>query len=227
MIDVPKFFFAAFSMFYSQMASATMRDSIHVSFSFYYGDDLLIPGKMHSDGTTIEFCKLYLTHVELINRSGNGAVDKEKVHLIDLTSEVSQSWVIENHNSIEHAAIRFDLGIDSVLNTLGVFGGSLDPTNGMYWTWQSGYINFKLEGIRTSESGVTESFQFHLGGYRFPFNTLRSVSYNTSDHLIHFGIDVKYFLECAEEKGIEHVMSPGENAMEMTEVLEKSIFLSQ
>jgi hypothetical protein len=46
--------------------------------------------------------------------------------------------------------ITFSAGIDSLTSTAGIQKGVIDPINGMYWAWQSGYVNFKIEGKSSS-----------------------------------------------------------------------------
>jgi hypothetical protein len=46
----------------------------------------------------------------------------------------------------------------------------------MFWTWNTGYIFFKLEGrspLSTAPDGLLE---YHIGGFREPVNSIRSVS---------------------------------------------------
>lgn len=74
----------------------------------------------------------------------------------------------------QHAR-SISLGIDSTMNVSGAMGGALDPSLGMYWTWQSGYINAKLEGTVWND-GQPETFQYHLGGYSHPFNAYRPLN---------------------------------------------------
>jgi endonuclease/exonuclease/phosphatase family metal-dependent hydrolase len=57
--------------------------------------------------------------------------------------------------------VRLTLGVDSITNAAGVHCCALDPANGMYWSWQSGYIQFKLEG---KEKGGN-ALNLHLGGF--------------------------------------------------------------
>lgn len=40
--------------------------------------------------------------------------------------------------------------------------GDLDPLNGMYWAWNSGYINMKIEGITPKCQDATIYFNFIL-----------------------------------------------------------------
>ena len=77
---------------------------------------------------------------------------------------------LEIPEDTEFDAIQFNLGIDSLTNVSGALGGDLDPTKGMYWTWQNGYVNFKLQGTSDLCNNPKNEFEFHLGGYLKPFN---------------------------------------------------------
>ena len=59
-------------------------------------------------------------------------------------------------------------------------GGDLDPTKGMYWAWQSGYINFKMEGSCSQCLATKNNFEFHLGGYQQPFYAMQTIELNTT-----------------------------------------------
>jgi hypothetical protein len=66
----------------------------------------------------------------------------------------------------KYNVLRFRIGIDSVDQASGARSGSLDPLNNMYWTWNSGYIAFKLEGESSKAPPPLYRFEHHLGGYR-------------------------------------------------------------
>ncbi len=61
-------------------------------------------------------------------------------------------------------AVLLWFGVDSLLQRGGVMDGDLDPVHGMYWTWQSGYIQFKLEGLLRDSAGERK-LELHLGGF--------------------------------------------------------------
>jgi hypothetical protein len=44
----------------------------------------------------------------------------------------------------------------------------------MFWTWNSGYIFLKMEG--TSSSAPSNDLTFHIGGFKAPNNTIRTVT---------------------------------------------------
>jgi hypothetical protein len=126
-------------------------------------------------------------------------------HLIDL-SEGSSKLTISPECPGEFNRIVFNLGIDSLVNVSGAMGGDLDPVRGMYWTWQSGYINFKLE--TDSPAG-----RYHIGGYRRPYDSLRKVDLSLPEgvkNIISF--DVGRFLSSVPDSVPSDVMSPGTHA---------------
>lgn len=73
----------------------------------------------------------------------------------------------------EYTKVEFMLGVDSLRNTMNISErqGVLDPTGaaqGMYWTWNSGYIHVVFEGSsREIPTDVVPSqkFLFHIGGF--------------------------------------------------------------
>jgi len=62
--------------------------------------------------------------------------------------------------------LAFMLGLDSLLHCSGAQSGDLDPLNDMFWTWNNGYVIFKLEGKYFSSGGRSGKLEHHLGGYR-------------------------------------------------------------
>jgi hypothetical protein len=71
--------------------------------------------------------------------------------------------------------LMFQIGIDSIYNVSGAQTGALDPMNGMFWTWNSGYIMAKLEGSSSLSRGLNNSFTYHIGGFRDGERTQREI----------------------------------------------------
>lgn len=76
--------------------------------------------------------------------------------------------------SADYDQLQFVLGVDSLRNTLEISQrtGVLDPAgdigSGMYWSWNSGYIFFKMEGLSPdapADPAGLHKFRFHIGGY--------------------------------------------------------------
>jgi hypothetical protein len=76
----------------------------------------------------------------------------------------------------EYTTIAFTLGVDSVRSAQPISErtGVLDPANypdghdGMYWSWNSGYIFLKMEGespAAPADPGGAKKYRFHIGGF--------------------------------------------------------------
>jgi hypothetical protein len=72
--------------------------------------------------------------------------------------------------------LSFLLGVDSARNVSGAQSGALDPLNGMFWTWNSGYIMFKLEGTSPLSNQLNNIFEYHVGGFRTPNNVATNIN---------------------------------------------------
>jgi endonuclease/exonuclease/phosphatase family metal-dependent hydrolase len=109
----------------------------------------------------VELLKCYVGHIEIldINRQVIGK-DSVAYRLLDFSNRSSLNFSIPI-NSIKASYIRITLGVDSATNAAGVHCCALDPANGMYWSWQSGYIQFKLEGKEKDGTALN----LHLGGF--------------------------------------------------------------
>jgi len=109
----------------------------------------------------VETLKCYVGNIDLLdmNKQIIGR-DSVSYRLIDFKKSNSLNFSI-NSNSSYASYVRLTLGVDSLTNAAGVHCCALDPANGMYWSWQSGYIQFKLEG--KEKDGTT--LNLHLGGF--------------------------------------------------------------
>jgi hypothetical protein len=129
---------------------------------------------------TISKLKYYVSNFCLLT---NGALEINKtVYLIDAAKE---NTVIKK-NARKIVGISFLVGVDSALHCSGAQNGVLDPLNDMFWTWNNGYVNFKLEGKSVSSSADNNRIEQHVGGYKGEYKTMRKVF---------LPIDEKYFLK--------------------------------
>lgn len=165
---------------------------------------------------SISNLKFYISELALYYNDTFVIHAGKKHHLFDLEIPSSRHIYQEINQMGHFNQIRFKIGIDSLTHTEGVFEDDLDPIHGMYWTWQSGYIHFKLEGKSPDCPTRQNKFQIHVGGYQTPFNTLREItlpiieSRNINielnlDKIIPFIFDQKTF----------QLMSPGPTAVTM------------
>ena len=129
----------------------------------------------HGDTLYIDGFRFYISQVKLAYHKRNSYAEKESYHLIDADDAASQKIILKDIGEGNYDEIHFILGTDSLANVSGAMGGDLDPTKGMYWAWNTGYINAKLEGHASVCKTLHRGFEFHIGGYLAPYKTLREV----------------------------------------------------
>lgn len=154
----------------------------------------------------------YISNIECLKNSKVIFKPKENYFLMDLENENLSKINLETKASFD--SIRFNVGIDSLANASGAMNGVLDPINGMYWAWQSGYINFKFEG-----NSKNRSFQFHIGGYLSPYKTIKTLTFAVPKNkdVIDLLIDLDKFFKYVNLKELNNIMSPGEKAVELSD----------
>jgi hypothetical protein len=91
-------------------------------------------------------------------------MEPEDYYLVDLAKDQYAFTLQAEPGTIRQ--IRFLLGVDSLANVSGAQTGALDPLNDMFWTWNSGYIFFKLEGESPQSGADLHRIEHHLGGFR-------------------------------------------------------------
>ncbi len=195
--------------------------NIHVQFGQVEAriDDTFYPVQQ-KDSVQLEEVKFYLSGIELWNNNQKVWAESNHFHLIDLEQPASMKIRLQTPSSVIYNQLKFVVGIDSVTNVSGAMGGDLDPTKGMYWTWQSGYINMKLEGFSNLCSTRNNRFQFHIGGYQYPYQTIQQITLPVQEqHDIHVAFDVKGLLEQLLVSKRAEIMSPGMEAAEVSKQL--------
>lgn len=207
------------------------KDSVTVNFKLLFDYKPLQMNQsyvtVNKDTVTISTFKCYISDVAIQYTDQTVYHEKNSYHLLD--SEIPNSMQIRFPKAKEKiiSKVIFNIGIDSITNTSGALSGDLDPTKGMYWAWQSGYINLKIEGQSPSCKTRKQQFQFHLGGYLPPYNALRrkviAVS-NTNDNTINIGMDLAIFLAEVNLAITPTVMTPGKTAMELADMSTKMFY---
>ncbi|MDU0371367.1 MbnP family protein [Hymenobacter endophyticus] len=124
---------------------------------------------------TVSTFNYYITNVKLKKADGTEYAEPESYHLVRETDAASKAFTLNNVPAGDYTALSFVLGVDSVRNVSGAQVGALDPANGMFWTWNSGYIYTKMEGS-SPQAGGNRQLVFHIGGFKKPNNTICTVS---------------------------------------------------
>ena len=171
------------------------------------------------DTLTIDFLKFYISDITFLKEGTQVGKSKEKHHLIDAQHSLIYKALctIKNKN---FDTITFLVGLDSKTQEKGIQGGVLDPTNQMYWTWQNGFINFKLEGESSLCTTRKNKFQFHVGGFQEPYATSQEVSLKAKGAMpLLIKVEVASFFNAIDISQTNTVTSPNKNAVMVSKVL--------
>lgn len=164
--------------FFSGIIAYSQNQTTRISFVAQWDGKIVSLEKNYSlntlgDSLKFETLKFYITDFQIFKDSILVHSLAKKHILIDF--EKPESLVLTSGFAGSFNKIKFTLGIDSATNYLGAMEGDLDPIYNMYWTWQSGYVNFKMEGKSTACPARKNRFQWHLGGYMGAFNSVQSI----------------------------------------------------
>ncbi len=170
----------------------------------------------HGEEYTIKKLRYY------IGSPGAGAYEnREQYFLIDQAGNTSIKTGVRpgTYNSVS-----FLLGVDSILNCSGAQDGALDPMNDMFWTWNTGYVMFKLEGTSPASKGDLNRIEHHIGGYRAGQKVATTITVPVTEFTVKEGENIEVNLNMELDRywnGVVPVkisetalcMSPGETAL--------------
>jgi len=174
------------------------KDSLQVNLNAKWSEN---PFKLNTsyisknkDTLKITQLKFYVSDLQVVFEDKTTFTDKTS-HLIDFDKPNSTIFPISKNNKKKIIGVNFSIGVDSLASVSGALPDDLDPSNGMYWAWQSGYINMKIEGTSSSCKTRKNTFNFHIGGYIKPYYALRKVEIpiNKLQNQIYLTLDLEKF----------------------------------
>ncbi len=153
--------------------------SLHIRFEHYAGDSVLVLDKKQYTNAlqqplTISMFKYYISNIKLESADGS-VTNVDDYFLVNEDIPESKDIILSKLPKGLYKSISFILGVDSLHNCSGAQTGALDPVNGMFWAWNTGYIFIKLEGIAAASKSPGHIFEYHIGGYRAPTNAIRQI----------------------------------------------------
>lgn len=173
------------------------------------------------DTISVERLRFYLSGIVLKFENGQQFSEQNSYHLIDAEDPASCHIILKDVPEGKITSMSFNIGVDSAMSVAGAMGGDLDPVKGMYWAWNSGYINAKLEGLHKTFNGKKiKPFEFHIGGYLQPYYALRKAEFKTGniqDSQITLPADISAWFEGCNLAKENSVMIPGPEAMKVAD----------
>jgi hypothetical protein len=112
--------------------------------------------------------KYYVSNIKLTKTDGSVyTVPQDSSYF--LIQEGGNDEAAINLPEGDYKTLTFTLGVDSLRSTkdLSQRTGALDPTTSdMYWSWNSGYIFFKMEGTSSfAPASGQNKYYYHIGGF--------------------------------------------------------------
>ncbi len=166
------------------------------------------------DGLQVDIFKFYISDIKFLLDETIVASVHKKHFLINFEDVNSKRIKTKISDTLKFNKIKFNIGIDSTTNISGGYGQDLDPTHGMYWTWNSGYINSKLEGSSKVFKTRKNRYTFHLGGYKSPFISMQTITLEVIQRKeIKILIDLDDFFSDLDPTKYHTILSPNKKAV--------------
>lgn len=170
----------------------------------------------------------YISNIKLVKADGSTYNEPESYHLIQASDSSSLQFSIANVPAASYKSIQFTIGVDSLRNVSGAQSGALDPAHGMFWSWSTGYIMFKLEGTSPQSTGSANKYQMHAGGFKGANSVIRTLDLsfdktaeiNNNTHFINLSADINKVLKGPNSftfAATPLIMDPGETAKKLAD----------
>lgn len=147
-------------------------NTLRINMKHVVGNDSMIIGNSPlryqnaaGDSFSIRMYKYYISNIKLTDNNGNVWSEPNSYHFIDAAFPSTNTFDIANVPAGTYVSMTFLIGVDSARNVSGSQTGALDPVNGMFWTWSTGYIMAKLEGKAPNSPAAGDNIVFHIGGF--------------------------------------------------------------
>jgi hypothetical protein len=167
-------------------AEGAARGDLILYFNHVVNDQILNFGDDYTtdqgEPYTVSSFKYYIHDIKLLNDKNETVSLSADYFLVDEENSGSKRITLKVPEN-KYKSISWLLGVDSARNVSGAQTGALDPVNGMFWTWNSGYVMAKLEGHSPVSTLSGQIFTYHVGGYKTPHITFREITLPFAQHM--------------------------------------------
>lgn len=166
-------------------------NEMHFMFENSFGNEELVLNtgsykNAQNEQITITEFNYWITNIKLVRTDGSEYVEPESYRLLWGNKLSSHHFHVANVPAGTYKAVKFMIGVDVPRNTTGAQTGDLDPVNckGMYWDWNTGYIQAKMEGTSEQSSAADKRIMYHIGGVQKDKETPRNVELAFSQNIV-------------------------------------------
>ena len=155
--------------------------TVSLSFSAVVKNQPLAGGQEYTnqwgENYSVSTFKYYLHDISFVSTTGVTYPASADYYLVDEAKPETKTITLRVPAG-EYSRVVYTLGVDSAKNVSGAQTGVLDPTNGMFWTWSSGYVMAKLEGASAAAATANGNFSYHVGGFKQAELAIKRISLN-------------------------------------------------
>lgn len=146
---------------------------LNTTYSNTWGEDFIV-----------SVFKFYTGHYRMVRSDGKELPAGEPPYYLSDASRAPSLEILATIPAGRYAALKWVVGVDSARNVSGVQSGALDPANGMFWTWNTGYIYAKMEGHSEVSSATGNVMEYHIGGFRWPNSAIVEMEVQQEEELV-------------------------------------------
>lgn len=222
--------FGLFFIFLFQNLVFSQNNGLNLNIDLKFNDTKIVLAENYTsknnDILNFETLKFYLSNFEIIYSDNSITKEENSYHLIDIENPESLVLKLKSEKNREIKSLKFKIGVDSLASVSGAMEGDLDATKGMYWAWQSGFINLKIEGKSKSCETRNNKFHFHVGGYLSPNYAIRAIEIpiknsQIQNNSLQLKVDLAKIFDEIELNKTNSIMIPGKEAMKIADLSTK------
>jgi hypothetical protein len=135
----------------------TSAGTLNIGFTHRFNSDAVVRNTNYvtaaDDTISVDKLRYYFSNVQLKNTEGSW-INMGNYNLIDIEDQASLDAAITGVPAGTYDKIRFYVGVDSVANSSGAQDGALSPANDMFWSWNTGYVFFRLKGKYNTSGSI-------------------------------------------------------------------------
>jgi len=194
-----------------------------LAFEFRWGLQKIIPGKTYyykGDSIKFEELKVYLSDIYLKQNKEHTKI--ADVWLVDFEDPKNELLNVNIHHK-EPSKLSFNFGLDSIYHVNMEYAGELDPVHGMYWAWNTGYINFKLVARCSAVKSKNGLLDYHLGGYLKPNQTNQYLEFNFNGTTLFLDLLPLFEKGIIQPELLPSIVLPGNEANRLMKSLSSEI----
>ncbi len=153
------------------------KNSVFIEFDNRLGAEEIVLGTTKgtnstSEDFTITRLNYFISNIKLMSATGETVSFPDQYSLVKESDTNSQVIELKDVPAGDYNHLMYTIGVDSIhsVSDVSLRTGVLDPAgygdDNMYWSWNMGYIFFKMEGnsSKVNVNGSTK-YELHIGGF--------------------------------------------------------------